>query len=166
MTCGLRRSEAIHLDNKDVDLKKGILHVRDTKFNKSRSIPIHESTLNILKKYDLKKREVMGPLQTDAFFVSEQNGRISKDAIGAAFRTLVRKSGIKSPNVAPRIHDLRHTFAVNTLTHWLKSGQDVRVVMPLLSTYLGHKKPSDTYWYLSATKEILQLALAMKDTQR
>jgi len=167
MTTGIRRSEALNLNNSDINLDQGIIHIIESKYNKSRALPIHQTALDALKKYSERKNSLFPQSREKAFFVSEINERISKDAIGSAFRTATVKAGLRQAHsIGPRIHDMRHTFAVNTLTEWLRNKEPINKNMPILTAYLGHKKPSDTYWYLSSTKELLSLAMGMKNDEK
>lgn len=154
---GMRISEIIALDRDDVDLTKGILTVRQAKFGKSRFIPVHDSTVQKLKNYvRLRNRFVKEPLTT-SFFISDRGVRLTNFIVRATFIKLSRCIGLRGPTDShgPRIHDLRHTFAVNTLIKWHRDGGTTQQRLPLLSTYLGHAKVSDTYWYLTAVPELM-----------
>ena len=159
---GMRVNEALGLDRADVDLKLGILHIRRTKFGKSRYVPVHSSTVEALKKYaETRDRLFPAPL-TPAFFLSECGSPISKWAAERTFAKLSQQIGLraaaKGHGHGPRLQDMRHRFAVRTLIHWYRAGLDVERELPKLSTYLGHVHVNDTYWYLEAVPELLQLA--------
>jgi integrase len=156
---GMRRGEMIRLDRDDVDWTHGLVVIRKSKFGKSRELPLHETTMDALRTY-AQLRDRLGPRrQASSFFVSLAGTRLLDHRIHLTFRRLLRSAGIepRSPHCRPRLHDLRHTFAVRTLLGWYRAGVDVDSKLPLLSTYLGHFNPSTTYWYLSATPELLSL---------
>jgi len=158
---GMRISELVTLDNEDVDLAHGQLTIRDAKFGKSRWLPLHSSTQQALQQY-VQRRDQHYPIPcSSGFFISEQGTRLTSCRVRATFVQLSRQIGLRGPTDShgPRLHDFRHRFAVQTLLRWYQEGADVEQHLPELSTYLGHVKVSDTYWYLSATPELLQLAL-------
>jgi integrase/recombinase XerD len=162
---GLRIGEAIKLDRSDVDWARGVLLIRESKFGKSRLVPLHPSSMRALESY-AGLREKLQPRPTDAsLFVSLAGKRLLYPVVQRTFRRLVDTAGIgtEAPS-APRLHDLRHAFAVRTLLGWYRAGEDVQARMPSLSTYLGHREPACTYWYLSAVPELLALAAARQDT--
>lgn len=163
---GLRIGEALRLDRDDVDLAEGVLHIRDTKFGKSRQVPVHPSTTEALAAYAHRRDTLSRPPRDKAFFVSTAGTRLLYCNAHLGWLELVRRAGIgpRSPRCRPRPHDLRHTFAVRTLLDWYRDGADVAAHMPLLSTYLGHVHPANTYWYLSAAPELLALVAARLDT--
>jgi integrase len=157
---GLRVGEALALDGEDVDWQAGRLVVRQSKFRKSRLVPLHASTLGRLRQY-LEERERVYPApKTTAFFVSESGRRLPYATVSGMFRHLCEQLPLpkSSPSRRPRIHDLRHRFAVNTLIRWYREGADVERLLPRLSTYLGHACCANTYWYLTAVPELLRLA--------
>ena len=159
---GMRVNEALGLDRPDVDLKVGILYIRRAKFGKSRYVPVHPSTVEALKRYaDTRDRLFPTPL-IPAFFISEQGGRITEWIARYTFAKLSQRIGLragaKGHGHGPRLQDMRHLFAARTLIHWYRTGLDVERELPKLSTYLGHVHVNDTYWYLQAVPELLQLA--------
>jgi integrase/recombinase XerD len=157
---GMRGSEAMRLDDGDLDADAGLLTIRATKFRKSRQLPLHETTLRALSGYQaLRGRQCPAPA-TASLLVSTTGARLCHETVQPVFRHLLRQAGIGQGMHQPRpvIHGLRHTFAVNTLLGWYRDGQDVQARMPALSTWLGHAGPAATYWYLSATPELLALA--------
>lgn len=157
---GLRTNEALRLDRDDVDLAKGLLHVNESKFGKSRWVPIHRSTQRVLARYAAQRDRLCPQPNTPGFFISESATRITEWSLRYTFVKLSRQIGLRTTTDArgPRIHDFRHRFAVNTLRDWYRAGVDVERHLPRLSTYLGHVYVTDTYWYLTATPELLQLA--------
>src|SRR5262249_13128663 len=161
---GLRNNEALHLDRQDVELEEGVLTIRRTKFGKSRLVPIHPSTRDALRAYAEIRDRTVPTGWTPAFFVSERGRRITEWSTRYTFAVASRHAGLRAPTAngrhghGPRIQDLRHRFAVKTLIAWYRAGLDVERELPKLSTYLGHVHTSDTYWYLEAVPELLQLA--------
>ena len=155
---GIRVGEALRLDVDDVDPTRGVLVVRDSKFDRSREIPLHSSTLHALAVYT-RIRDEHHP-QPGCFFISRTGGRLCYRTLNWHFDRLVRKAGLqpRSARCRPRLHDFRHSFACATLEDWYRSGVDVQARLPLLSTYLGHIDPASTYWYLSGKPELLALA--------
>lgn len=157
---GMRIGEALRLDRGDVDVHAGVLTIRNTKFGKSRQLPLHASTVRALVRYDRQRDQLCPKPNAPSFFVSTRGNRMDKSAVQKAFRDLCRRVGIGRPpgSPQPRVHDLRHTFAVRALLDWHRTGVDVQARMLWLSTYLGHVEPSDTYRYLTAAPELLALA--------
>jgi len=157
---GMRIGEALRLDRSDVDMQTGVLTIRNTKFGKSRQLPLHASTVEALVRYERQRDQLCPKPNAPSFFVSTRGNRMDKSAVQRAFRHLCRRAGIERPPGAPqpRAHDLRHAFAVGTLLDWHRTGVDVQARMLWLSTYLGHVEPSDTYRYLTAAPELLALA--------
>ncbi|AUY53631.1 tyrosine-type recombinase/integrase [Streptomyces sp. CB01881] len=156
---GLRVGEAIKLDHDDIDWAEGVLRIRETKFGKSRLVPLDVSGVDALRRYDAL-RDQDAPCPADpSFFVSRTRKRLIYAVVAPTFRQMVTGAGVgaDAPN-PPRLHDLRHTFAVRTLLAWYRDGADVQARIPSLSTYLGHREPSSTYWYMSAAPELLALA--------
>lgn len=154
---GLRISEALKLTDADVDLDHGILSIRESKFHKSRLVPLHPSARDALGKY-LHLRSCCfpdRPVQT--FFISEKGGALPYSTVNYVFLTLRRKLGweLHGTSRRCRIYDLRHTFATRRLTLWQEEQKEnVASLLPALSTYMGHVKVSDTYWYLSGVPEL------------
>ncbi|MGH2759980.1 MAG: tyrosine-type recombinase/integrase [Actinomycetota bacterium] len=157
---GMRVGETLRLDGDDVDLGHAVLVVRDSKFGKSREIPVHETTTAAMHAYAKRRDELCPQASSPAFFVSLAGTRLRYDNFHLTFLGLVRDAGITRRSAAcrPRPHDLRHSFAVRTLIDWYRDGGSVESRLPQLSTYLGHVHPANTYWYLSAAPELLGLA--------
>ncbi len=157
---GMRVGEAIHLDREDVDPEHGVLVVWSTKFGKSREVALHPSTVAALETYSLRRDEFIPHPISPSFFVSRAGTRLIRNNVEFTYSYLIRQAGIQraSRRCRPRLHDFRHTFAVRTVLDWYREGADVAARLPLLSTYLGHVDPISTYWYLSATPELLALA--------
>jgi integrase/recombinase XerD len=157
---GMRVSEALGLDCEDVEFDAGVLTIRNSKFGKSRQVPLHPSTVRALARYERHREELRPRPMTPSFFVSAQGKRVDPGRIEKVFRDLCRQTGLQSTRGSsnPRVHDVRHTFALRTLLDWQRAGIDVQSRLLWLSTYLGHSDPSDTYRYLTATPELLALA--------
>lgn len=165
---GMRVGEAIGLDRGDFDAKTGLVIVRRGKFGKSRELPIHASTVEALRSY-LRRRDRPRPAAStrnnSALFVSSAGSRLLYGNVQWTFRRLVSRAGLepRSAKCRPRLHDIRHSFAVRTITDGYREEGDTQARLALLSTYLGHVDPSATYWYLSAAPELLNLACSRLD---
>lgn len=160
---GLRLGEARNLELQDVDLKAGLLTIRGAKFGKDRLVPLHPSTCAELASYIAQRRRHWeGRAVSSYLFVSSWGNQMDKGDIHRTFYRLSRQIGLRgqSDRYGPRIHDLRHRFAVMALLRWYRSGEDVERRLPFLSAYLGHVHVSDTYWYLSAWPELMQEAMS------
>ncbi len=158
---GMRVGETLRLERSDIDWAEGVVTVRASKFGKSRELPLDPTTVTALATYAQTRDRYQPQPSASAFFVSTTGTPVIYADFGETFRHLVRAAGIGEDSpVRPRVHDLRHSFAVHTLAGWYRSGQDVNALLPRLSTYLGHRDPISTYWYLSAAPELLALAAA------
>jgi integrase/recombinase XerD len=158
---GLRIGEAIKLDRADIDWSAGLLLIRESKFGKSRLVPVTDTTLQALSDYARLRDQLQRRVRQPSFFTSRTRHRLCYAAVSESFRNVIDDSGIGADAPRrPRLHDLRHTFAVRTLLGWYRSGEDVQAKIPALSSYLGHREPSSTYWYLSAVPELLVCAAA------
>ncbi|MFT5430977.1 MAG: integrase/recombinase XerD [Myxococcota bacterium] len=158
---GMRVGETLRLDGADVDLERGRITIRASKFGKSRINLLHETTVTALQQYAAQRDRRFTRPHSDAFFVSLVGRRRIYQNLHSLFHDqLIPTAGLaeRSPR-RPRIHDLRHTFAVQTLLRWYRTGDDVAARLPSLSTWLGHTCPSNTYWYLSATPELMECAV-------
>lgn len=157
---GIRIGEAIAADTSDLDIAGQLLVVRHAKFDTSRLVPLHPSTVTALTDY-LELRDQRWPVPVSpALLVSIRGTRLLHSNIGLTFNALTQQVGItrRSASCRPRIHDLRHGFAVATVLDWYRDGRDVAAMMPRLSTYMGHVDPKDTYWYLEAAPELMAVA--------
>lgn len=165
---GLRISECIGLDREDVNLAEGILHVRGSKFEKSRLVPLHPSTCDALARYATLRDRIFPQSKDKRFFVSELGTGLSLSHVQHTFIELRLEISLESPagQRAPRIHDFRHAFAIRTLERLYRAGADVERHLPVLATYLGHVNAVSTYWYLTATPELLRLASRRLDRKR
>ena len=157
---GMRVGEAIALDRSDFDATDGLLTVRKGKFGKSRELPLHPSTMAALCRYLRRRDRPDSAVNAPALFISTAGTRLLYCNVQWTFGRLVRRAGLKprSATCRPRLHDLRHSFAISTVLDSYRNGSDPAARLPLLSTYLGHVDPAKTYWYLSAAPELLALA--------
>ncbi len=161
---GMRISEALALDRGDIDLEEEVLTIRRTKFGQSRLVPIHSSTCTALQRYAEQRGRLLPRPATPAFFLAEHGTRITQWSAAYNFAKVSQRIGLRTPirgrrhGRGPRVHDLRHRFAVRTLIDWYRAGLDVEREIPKLATFLGHVHVNDTYWYLVAVPELLQLA--------
>jgi integrase len=167
---GMRSGEVVRLNRDDVDLDTGRLRVIATKFDKSRELALHPSTVEALQGYArLRDRHWRHPA-TVGFFVSSTGRRLSQSSLEQSFAELVRRTGLEpeagSRARRPRPHDMRHSFAVATLIRWHRTSQDVQALLPALSAQLGHVDPASTYWYLTGVPELLALANARVEATR
>lgn len=157
---GLRISEATSLRRQDVDLKRGLLHIRHAKFGKSRLVPLHPSTTRALQRYAQKRDHDSLSATTDAFFVFDHGQAAGTRKLQYAFREVCRELRwrARGGHREPRIHDIRHTFVCRRLQRWYEEGVDIDRNILTLSTYIGHAKVTDTYWYITATPELMAIA--------
>lgn len=161
---GLRSGEAAALQVGDVDFRKGLLLIRNSKFGKSRLVPIHKSTVEALKRYGQKRDQIFANPFNPHFFVTDEGTPLDLRAIRTWFCKVSRGCGLRKKaeghrsGRGPRLHDLRHTFATNRLIEWYRAGLNLSSQMPKLSTYLGHSSVACTYWYVEAVPELLELA--------
>ncbi len=156
---GMRLGEALRLDRDDVDCNNAVLFVRDSKFKKSRELPLHSTSRDALRTYAEQRNELISRPRAPSFLLSTSATRLISQNVHANFLRLRKRAGLnhRRPH-RPRIHDLRHSFAVKTIRRWYEAGSDVEPKLPSLSTYLGHVSPTSTYWYLTATPDLMALA--------
>ena len=156
---GMRVSEALDLNRDDVDCKRQLLTVHSSKFGKSRHVPLHSTTAEVLCRYARKRDKLRPHRRSSAFFLSSTGNRVLLQNFGHVFIRLIEHAGVgRGCSRRPRIHDLRHTFAMKLVHGWYRAGLDVEPRLPWLSTYLGHVSPVSTYWYLTATPDLLAAA--------
>jgi integrase len=157
---GIRVGEAIALNRGDVDPAAGRLVVRHGKFGKARELTLHPTTVTALRRYQRLRDRSAPATGTAAFFVSLAGTRLLYCNVHNAFRRLIHLAGLtpRSASCRPRIHDLRHSFAVKAMLDAYAAGQDGQARLTLLSTWLGHVHPGSTYWYLSASPELMAVA--------
>jgi integrase/recombinase XerD len=163
---GMRVGEAISLDRADLAAGQGLLTIRSGKFGKSRQLPLHATVVQALDRYAGQRDSACRRPATPALLVSGAGTRLIYQNVHFTFHQLTQAAGLRPRSAAcrPRIHDLRHTFAVATLARWHADGGDVTARLPLLSTWLGHTDPAGTYWYLTGTPELMALAAARLET--
>lgn len=159
---GMRIGEAIRLNRDDIDWTEESLRVMNSKFGKSRLLVLHASTMSALRDYSTQRDRLCPAPEAPNFLISTTGRQLIPCSVTTRFHKLVRWAGLpaRTGRCRPRIHDLRHTFAVKTLGDWHARGVDVEARLPLLSTYMGHANPKDTYWYLSANPDLLATAAA------
>lgn len=157
---GLRIGEAMRLDRYDINWDDKALVVRSSKFGRSREVVCHDSTLEALRAYSARRDQLCPRPASASFFVSQRGRRLTHHSIYAVFHQLASQAGLpqRPGGRPPHVHGLRHSFAAGTLLRWYRDGGDVQARLPLLSAYLGHIRPSSTYWYLTASPELLALA--------
>lgn len=157
---GLRVGEALRLEPTDIDRDNAVLVIRQSKFGKSRLVPILPDTLAAIDRYVEHRDQLLRAERTTTrLFSSVRGTEVIYPVVQQVFRHLCDTAQIGvGASRPPRIHDLRHTFAVTVLTGWYRNGDDIEVRLPALSTYLGHRDPRSTYWYLSAAPELLAYA--------
>jgi integrase/recombinase XerD len=156
---GLRIGEAMRLDRDDIDWENKTLIVRSSKFGRSREVACHDSTISALRAYSNRRDQLCPRPSSASFFVSQRGRRLAHHSIYATFHQLTGEAGLpaRPGGRTPNVHGLRHSFATGTLQRWYRDGGDVQARLPLLSAYLGHVRPSSTYWYLNS-QELLALA--------
>ena len=155
---GMRVGEVVALDERDVNRRRAVLVIRKTKFDKSREVPLHASTVEAIDRYRHVRDRLAPRRSSSSFFISTVGSRLIYNNVHETFLQLVYAAGLGKRRPRPTIHDLRHTFAIQTVLGWYRDGADVEARLPLLSTYLGHVGPSSTYWYLTAVPELLEAA--------
>jgi integrase/recombinase XerD len=158
---GLRANEALCLRREDVDLANGVLTIRDSKFGKTRFVPVHLSTRRALERYAKLRDHLCRTPASPHFFLSDHGTRVTYDMLRWTFVKVSHEIGLRAPGDShgPRLHGFRHRLAINTLLKWYRGGIDVERRLPALATYLGHAHITDTHWYLTATPQLLRHAL-------
>ncbi len=159
---GLRLGEVRNLELQDVDLKAAVLTIRGAKFGKSRLVPLHASTCKVIADYIARRNRHWDKRPVSSYlFVSNWGNRLDVGTIHRVFYALSRQIGLRgiADSHGPRLHDMRHRFATNTLVTWYRHNQDPERRLPVLSAYLGHVHVADTQWYLSASPELMREAM-------
>jgi integrase len=156
---GMRVGETIGLDRGDIDDRDGLVRVINGKFGKSREVPLDSSAIEALAAYGQRRDQLCPRPACEAFFVSTAGTRLHAANVRRVFARLVRVVGLepRSPRCRPTLHGFRHRFAVRTLLDWHRAGIDVQARLPWLATYMGHTEPANTFWYMTATPELLGL---------
>ncbi len=162
---GMRVGEAVALELDDVDLVNGVITIRAqfAKLQRARLVPLHPTTVDALDRYARTRTRLCPKPKSRAFFLSSTQTRIDRSAVSKTLREITIALGLRTDAVHPRTHDLRHSFAVNTLIGWQRSGVQIDERIVVLSAYLGHASPAETYWYLTATPELMGLAAQRLD---
>jgi integrase len=155
---GMRLGEAVGLVRGDVDFGTAVITIRHAKFDRPRLVPLHPTVNTALRHYATRRDQLCPRPNSGAFFVSSRGNALQRTAVDQTLRQLTTAMGIRTATVHPRAHDLRHSFAVHTLTGWMRNGGSVDERIAELSTYLGHVSPAGTYWYLTAVPELMELA--------
>jgi integrase/recombinase XerD len=163
-TTGLRVGEALRLDRGDLDRAEGVLRIRESKFGQSRLVPLQATAIDALERYDHTRQRLLPDPSTASLFLSLRGTRVIYETVWPTHRMLCEHAGVGAGStVRPRVHDHRHSFAVNTLLSWYQDGVDVPSRISWLSTYLGHREPRYTYHYLSAAPDLLAHAARLLD---
>jgi integrase len=162
---GMRVGEAIGLGRDDVELTDGVITIREGKFGRSRLVPLHPSTTNALRTYVTRRDQLCPNPKATTFFISGVGRALAYAGVRKTFIDLTTAIGLRTATARPRMHDLRHSFAVRSLINWHRSGIHGEGRMAVLSNFLGHVNPSGTYWYLSASPELMELAAARLDSR-
>lgn len=159
VSTGLRISEALRLTRNDVDLRQGVLQVRKSKFRKSRYVPLHQMVCEELSAYADFRDQRLPVVQSPIFFLLDSGRALQYRQALYAFHCIRAQLGWDTcpSGLRPRIYDLRHTFVCRRLLTWYKEEADIDQMMPRLSTYLGHAKVSDTYWYITGIPELMAI---------
>ncbi len=161
---GIRSGEAVAVNDEDLHADDAVIHIRHAKNNRTRVLPVTQCTLENLLEYQALRERLVGTTDEPALFVGERGQRLSCDQVYCYFDRAAQMIGLREPQpngrrgTGPRLHDLRHSFAVHTLIDWYRDGLDVDGEMYKLSTWLGHKSPRESYWYLESVPELLALA--------
>jgi site-specific recombinase XerD len=151
---GMRVGEAIALQRDDLDLRAGVITIREAKSGRSRLVPLHPGTTGALRRYAAQRGRLCPRPRSRAFFLSSTGTALDRSGVSKTFRKITTATGARTATVHPRIHDLRHSFAVHTLIEWQRSGVSIDEHITALSTYLDHTDPKHTYWYYSDSRVI------------
>ena len=169
---GLRPGEAAALEDRDVDLRAGVLVIRESKFGKSRQVPVHASAVGALENYARLRDRILPYRRSSSFLVSDRGTALDLSTVRRGFCEISRACGLRKTlggkrcGRGPRLQDLRHTFATRRLVEWYRTGLNVSLQMPKLAAYLGHSSVGCTYWYIEAVPELLELATEFERTTR
>ena len=157
---GMRLGEALALEPGDVDLENGVITIRreTAKLERARLVPLHPTTVQALAAYARTRARLCPAPRSETFFLSSVGTRLDRSAVAKTLRTLTTTLGLRTDTVHPTAHQLRHSFAVSTLIDWQRRGVQIDERIAVLSTYLGHVSPAESYWYLTATPELMDSA--------
>ena len=158
---GMRLGEAIALEPGDLDLDQGVIAIRaqTAKLERARLVPLHPTTVQALERYAGARARLCPRPRSSALFVSSIGTRLNRSAVAKTLRRLTTALGLRTDTVHPTAHHLRHSFALSTLIDWQQRGVQIEEQIAVLSTYLGHVRPAETYWYLTATPELMDNAV-------
>jgi integrase/recombinase XerD len=162
---GMRLGEAIALEPDDIDLEDGVITIRahTAKLERARIVPLHPTTVHALELYANARARLCPRPRASTFFLSSTGTTLNRSAVAKTLRELTTTVGLRTDTVHPTAHHLRHSFAVSTLIDWQRSGVQVDEQIAVLSTYLGHVSPAETYWYLTATPQLMESAAQRLD---
>jgi len=169
---GLRPGEAAALENRDVDLHARVLVIRESKFGKTRHLPIHQSVVAALEDYIQRRNRIFPDPYSSCFFVSDDGTALDLGTVRRWFCKISTACGLRKSSGGtrcgrgPRLQDLRHAFATKRLVEWYRTGCNVPLQMPKLAAYLGHSSVACTYWYIEAVPELLELATKFERSAR
>lgn len=157
---GMRIGEAVALEHGDVDLDDGVITIRAqaAKLERARLVPLHHTTVQALDRYLLERERFCPNPRSSRFFITHRGTALDRQAVGRTLRALTTALGLRTQTTHPTAHHLRHSFAVSTLIGWQRSGVQIDERIAVLSTYLGHVRPAESYWYLTATPELMASA--------
>jgi integrase/recombinase XerD len=162
---GMRVGEAVALEVDDLDLDDGVITIREqvAKRGRARLVPLHPTTVEALERYARTRERLCPQPRSRAFFLSSTSAALDRSQVSKTLRKITTALGLRTATVYPRAHDLRHSFAVSTLIGWQRSGVRIDEQIAALSAYLGHVSPAETYWYLTATPELMGAAAQRLD---
>jgi integrase/recombinase XerD len=157
---GMRLGEALALEPGDVDLGNGVITIRreTAKLGRARLVPLHPTTMQALERYARTRALLCPTPRSKTFFLSSVGTCLDRSAVAKTLRTLTTTLGLRTDTIHPTAHQLRHSFAVSTLIDWQRRGVQIDQQIAVLSTYLGHASPAESYWYLTATPELMNNA--------
>ena len=162
---GMRVGEAAHLNRDDVNFRTGVITIHAAKFDRTRLVPLHETATAALAVYATERDRLFPETRSAAFFVSSVGTPLNRSDVAKTLRQITTAMGLRNDTLHPTPHQLRHSFAVRTLIEWQRGGVNINEHIATLSTYLGHIAPADTYWYLSASPELMAMAAGRLDSQ-
>jgi integrase/recombinase XerD len=156
----MRLGEALALEPDDVDLDSGVITIRahTAKLQRARLVPLHATSVQALERYAHTRARLCPRPRASTFFLSSIGTRLTRSAVAKTLRELTTALGLRTDTVHPTAHHLRHSFAISTLLDWQRSGVQIGEQIAVLSTFLGHVSPAESYWYLTATPELMDSA--------
>jgi len=158
---GVRPLEALHLSKSDVDLQNNCLLIRETKFRQTRLVPLDISVTSKLRGYSKIRDKLVTSSQSNNFFLLDDGSSLNSGKACYAFQCMRKRLNWSTPydgKRLPRLYDLRHTFICNRIFSWYQEGKNINVMLPILSTYVGHRRVTDTYWYITGTPKLMAVA--------